>query len=234
MWDFGLLMLGIVGLPIPDETLLMFTGYLIFKHELEPLPAFAAGFWEASVASPSAMRWVACLDCISSLVSAAFYMSCLRISTMSAPGTRARASMGSSSAISFPYTPSGGLCGGSSRLSLPVFATFAYLGGLLWSSSFISIGYVLGDEWEQMSASLQRYLLIGAGVITVVIATGFILMRRKRPTPKVGLNSASTQLRHGFDELAEGCGEVSIEPAHAQGPGESAASSRRRSYVRQH
>src|SRR5262245_66609060 len=40
---FGLLMFGIVGLPIPDETLLMFTGYLISKHELEPLPAFASG-----------------------------------------------------------------------------------------------------------------------------------------------------------------------------------------------
>ena len=41
---------------------------------------------------------------------------------------------------------------GSSRLSLPVFATFAYLGGLLWSGSFISIGCssscwaVLGDS----------------------------------------------------------------------------------------
>jgi len=58
MWGFsGCSCLGSVGLPIPDETLLMFTGYLIFKHELEPLPAFAAGFWEASVASPSAMRW---------------------------------------------------------------------------------------------------------------------------------------------------------------------------------
>jgi membrane protein DedA with SNARE-associated domain len=41
---FGLLMRGIVGIPVPDETLLVFTGYLIFKHELDPLPAFASGF----------------------------------------------------------------------------------------------------------------------------------------------------------------------------------------------
>jgi membrane protein DedA with SNARE-associated domain len=68
---------------------------------------------------------------------------------------------------------------GSSRLSLPVFATFAYLGGLLWSGSFISIGYVFGDEWQQMSVSLHRYLLIGAGVITLVIAIGYILRRRR-------------------------------------------------------
>ncbi len=30
---FLLLMLGIVGLPIPDETLLTFSGYLIFKNQ---------------------------------------------------------------------------------------------------------------------------------------------------------------------------------------------------------
>jgi membrane protein DedA with SNARE-associated domain len=28
---FGLLMLGIVGLPVPDETLLTFAGYLVFR-----------------------------------------------------------------------------------------------------------------------------------------------------------------------------------------------------------
>src|SRR6476661_3607300 len=37
---FCLLMLGIVGLPVPDETLLTFTGYLIFSGHLKPVPAF--------------------------------------------------------------------------------------------------------------------------------------------------------------------------------------------------
>ena len=33
------------------------------------------------------------------------------------------------------------------------------------------------------------------------------------------VNSPSPELRHGFDELAESCGNVSIEAAHTQGPG---------------
>src|ERR1043166_2940521 len=41
---FSLLVLGIVGLPVPDETLLTFTGFLIFKHQLSGPPAFAAAF----------------------------------------------------------------------------------------------------------------------------------------------------------------------------------------------
>src|SRR3974377_1800184 len=39
---FLLLVFGIVGLPVPDETLLTFTGYLIFKGHLSPPLAFAS------------------------------------------------------------------------------------------------------------------------------------------------------------------------------------------------
>src|SRR5450432_727453 len=39
---FSLLVFGIVGLPVPDETLLTFTGYLVFKGNLSLLPAFGA------------------------------------------------------------------------------------------------------------------------------------------------------------------------------------------------
>ncbi len=41
---FVLLMLGIVGLPIPDETLLVFSGYLIFRGKLHPTGVFVAAF----------------------------------------------------------------------------------------------------------------------------------------------------------------------------------------------
>src|SRR5689334_18311888 len=41
---FFLLVLGIVGLPVPDETLLTFTGYLVFKGTLSLPLAFASAF----------------------------------------------------------------------------------------------------------------------------------------------------------------------------------------------
>lgn len=49
---FALLLLGIVGLPVPDETLLAFAGYLIFTNELAPLPTAITAFWEVSAGSP--------------------------------------------------------------------------------------------------------------------------------------------------------------------------------------
>ena len=45
---FFLLLLGVVGIPIPDETLLVFCGYLIWRGTLRPVPAFfsaLAGSW---------------------------------------------------------------------------------------------------------------------------------------------------------------------------------------------
>src|SRR5262249_10845952 len=45
---FSLLMLGIVGLPIPDETLLTFAGYLVFKNELNLIPTLATAFLGSS------------------------------------------------------------------------------------------------------------------------------------------------------------------------------------------
>ena len=45
---FLLLMLGIVGLPVPDETLLTFVGYLAFKGKLALLPSVTAAFLGSS------------------------------------------------------------------------------------------------------------------------------------------------------------------------------------------
>src|SRR2546430_15950835 len=41
---FCLLVLGIVGLPVPDETLLTFSGYLVFKGHFGFLPTVASAY----------------------------------------------------------------------------------------------------------------------------------------------------------------------------------------------
>jgi membrane protein DedA with SNARE-associated domain len=176
----GLLMLGIVGALIPDETLMVFTGYLIFEHELEPLPAFAAGFLGSICGITVSYALGRMLGPYLVTRLGRF----LHVKPEDLDRVRAWYEGKGKYGLVISYFIPGirhlaAYVAGSSRLSLPVFAAFAYLGGLLWSGSFISIGYVLGDEWQQMSVSLHRYLLIGAGIVTVVMAIGFILMRRR-------------------------------------------------------
>src|SRR2546428_9528486 len=45
---FSLLIFGIVGLPVPDEWLLTFSGYLVFRQTLMFVPTFAAAFLGSS------------------------------------------------------------------------------------------------------------------------------------------------------------------------------------------
>ena len=41
---FALLVAGIVGLPVPDETLLTLAGFLVYKGKFELIPMLLAGF----------------------------------------------------------------------------------------------------------------------------------------------------------------------------------------------
>jgi membrane protein DedA with SNARE-associated domain len=178
---FGLLMLGIVGLPIPDETLLLFTGYLIFKHELEPLAAFASGF----LGSICGITVSYALGRTLGLYLLTHLGRFLHVEPEQLDHVRAWYERQGKYGLIISYFIPGirhleGYVAGSSKLPLPVFATFAYLGGLLWSICFITIGYFLGDEWEQMSESFHRYLVIAAGIATVAFAMGLLLRRRRQ------------------------------------------------------
>ena len=41
---FASQMLGMFGLPVPDETILTFTGFLVYKDYLHPVPAVLAAY----------------------------------------------------------------------------------------------------------------------------------------------------------------------------------------------
>src|SRR5271157_2185681 len=41
---FCFLMLGIIGIPFPDDLILAFAGYLVFTGHLDPIPTFASAF----------------------------------------------------------------------------------------------------------------------------------------------------------------------------------------------
>ena len=59
---FVLLVLGIVGLPVPDEALLVFSGYLISTGRFESLLAFASAFGGSVVGIAGEMTWKAPRD----------------------------------------------------------------------------------------------------------------------------------------------------------------------------
>ncbi len=180
-----LLMLGIVGLPIPDETLLLFVGYLSFKGELSTALSLSA----AVVGS-------ACGITISYGLG---HLLGARVPTIVGPwlhidqtsfrtAQRWVSQWGKYGLLIAYFIPGlrhlGALMLGASGLQYPTFAIFAYTGAVLWSTTFITVGYLLGEEWVTSSTTLHHmFRWIGMGALMTVVGL-IIVMRLRRPQRK--------------------------------------------------
>jgi membrane protein DedA with SNARE-associated domain len=169
---FSLLILGIVGLPIPDEFLLTFVGYLIFRGRLHLAPAVAAALL-GSVCGITLSYWLG---------------RTLGIYLVERFGPRIGLGpqqvhrvhdwfgrMGGWS-LTFGYYFPGvrhltAYVAGTAELELPQFALFAYAGAAVWSASFLALGYYLGDGWHAATQTARDatrvvfWLLIVAAVV---------------------------------------------------------------------
>jgi membrane protein DedA with SNARE-associated domain len=181
---FVLLMLGIVGLPVPDETLLAFAGYLVFKRTLGLPATLLAAFLGTTCGitlsyglgrglGPGAVRR---------------FGHRLRVTPEHLDRVQAWYRRHGRYALFLGYFVPGvrhlvAFVAGSARLPLPLFALFAYTGGLVWSLTFILLGYGFGEEWARMSAALHRILLILAGVVAAGLLVAGLVLRRRVPAP---------------------------------------------------
>lgn len=177
---FLLLVLGIVGLPIPDETLLLFAGYLTFTHRLAPLPTLASAFG-GSACGISLSYWLGRTlgRALAGSLGPRVGLDAERLQALQA-WYRIRGKYGLLVGYFVPgLRHLAAFVAGSSRVPFPIFAAFAYSGGLLWSLSFLSLGYVLGDEWQRFSGRIHEgVLLLGAAVS--VGAAAVLIVRRRR------------------------------------------------------
>jgi membrane protein DedA with SNARE-associated domain len=179
---FLLLMLGIVGLPIPDETLLTFSGYLIFKNELALMPTMVAAFLGSicgitisyAIGRRLGMYFVRTLGCI------------LRITPDDLDRVKAWYVRWGKYALLVGYFVPGvrhlvALVAGSSNLPLVIFIPFAYTGALIWSATFLGLGYGLGETWAHASATVHRGLAVAGGIVFMVLIGLLVLRMRKQP-----------------------------------------------------
>jgi membrane protein DedA with SNARE-associated domain len=177
---FSLLMLGIVGLPIPDETLLTFAGYLVFKNELTLMPTLTTAFLGSICGITVSYVLGRSLGCY--VVRTVGHT--LRIRAENLDQVNAWYVRWGKYALIFGYFMPGvrhlvALVAGSSKLPLVVFVPFAYLGGLIWSATFLTLGYALGEGWEHGSATIHRFLAVAAGIVFLSLVGFFVRRIRK-------------------------------------------------------
>jgi len=174
---YVILLVSILGLPIPDEFLLTFVGFMSFSGQLNPALAilssatgsmtgitiayFLGRFFEAKVLAhlkkhAGSERLEKVLSWYNKhggkLLTVGYFI----------PGVRHLS----------------GYIAGLSRFSYRNFAFFSYLGAIAWTSLFIILGRTLGSRWETILPIIHRYSIL-LGVISSVLFLAFYLLYKQ-------------------------------------------------------
>lgn len=176
---FALLMLGIVGLPVPDETLLVFCGYLIWKGNFHLVPTFLAGFGGSICGiSISYLLGRTCGHLVISRYGRVIGVTPGRLDLVHRWFDRLGTWV-----LTIGYFIPGvrhftALVAGTAGLKWPAFAFFAYVGAAFWVGTFLALGYVVGEKWQESSARFHKYASL-ALIVVLVLALVVWLFRRR-------------------------------------------------------
>jgi len=177
---FSLLILGIVGLPVPDEWLLTFSGFLVFKRTLLFVPTFAAAFCGSACGITVSYTLGRILDTYVLVKYGSYiHMSPDRLARVHSWFER----RGRWTLLVGYFIPGvrhfTGYIAGASELSFSNFALFAYTGAFCWAAVFITLGYFLGEEWNRVLESLDKAKFLIIGLAAAAAIAWFAYLRRR-------------------------------------------------------
>jgi len=179
---FSLLVLGIVGLPVPDEFLLTGCGFLVYQGNLHLAPTVAS-------ALGGSMCGISCSYLIGRTVGWKFLHSrvgrLLRVRDEHIYRVHTWFDRVGHWALLIGYFIRGvrhftAIVAGTSKLEYRSFAAFAYAGALCWVSTFVFIGYHFGKRWEMILAAVEHNLKLVSIVGGVLIAAYLAYLYWKR------------------------------------------------------
>jgi membrane protein DedA with SNARE-associated domain len=178
---FALLLLGIVGLPIPDEALLVFSGYLISTGRLDPVWTFITAFAGAACGI-SVSYW---LGITLGHTAVERYGPYIHLTQERLERVHRWFRRVGNWLLSIGYFIPGvrhftAIVAGMSGLEFPTFAIFAYGGAAVWVALFLTLGYVVGEQWPALVDVIQRFTWDFVIAVTILLPLGWLVRRRFR------------------------------------------------------
>lgn len=169
---FGAQVLGIFGLPIPDEFLLSVAGALVRKGDLAAAPVVLAAI--AGSASGITLSFV-----LGRTVGVIGLHRVMHVRHKSLERAERLFERFGGWLLVFGYFIPGvrhvtAITAGSTQVTFRFFASRAYPGAVLWSMTFLTLGYYAGREWRPILTALRPWIwlfgfvMIGAGVLIVM------------------------------------------------------------------
>ena len=175
------LVFGIVGLPIPDESLLTLSGYLISAGRF----TFASTYAAASLGSLTGITISYWIGRAGGYRLVHKYGPKIHLTEERLHAVNHWFSRIGKWTLTIGYFIPGvrhftALIAGASQLRYPLFALFAYTGGLIWSLTFISLGYYLGAAWfTNFHRGYWVPITIVAVVLLVILSVVWYFKRKK-------------------------------------------------------
>lgn len=174
------LLLELIALPTPGELLMSYCGFLVYQGRLN---------WAASIliSMTGAAIGITVSYFLGTILGKTFFtkygpyfhMGPERLEKVSGWFDR----YGNKLLIVAYYIPGvrhvTGYFSGITKMPFKKFAFNAYLGAFIWTGSFISLGKVLGPQWESFHSSIKRYLMLG-GLIAAVVLLAYYLYKNHR------------------------------------------------------
>lgn len=198
---FVALMLELIALPTPGETLMTYCGFLVFQGKLN---------WGISiiVASLGVIAGITISYVIGRTLGAVVfhkYGSYIHLG----PDRMEKASewfdkYGHGLLVIAYFIPGvrhiTGYFSGITEISYRKFAFYAYLGAVIWTTTFVSLGRVLGENWADLHDLANRYLVIGGVIIAVVLLCIYCYRNYKSEIIEFAMNSLAKGM-HIFHSL---------------------------------
>jgi len=170
--------LSIFGVPFPDESTLVFFGYLVFKLNLNPVFAIAS----AAAGSMCGISISYGLGRSMGFFALRKLVRFFRVSPEALEKTHAQYNRFGPWLLFFGYFIPGvrhinAAVSGSLQLGFRRFALYAWTGAVVWVSVFVGIGYLLGEQWallfKQIESRLMTIILIALAAALVVLLIRF-------------------------------------------------------------
>jgi membrane protein DedA with SNARE-associated domain len=171
--------LGIIGLPIPDETILTFAGYLVSQNKLHLLPTIISSFL-------GSICGISISFIIGKTIGLRFlhrYGSYFHITENRLHKTKTWFESYGEWLFLFGYFIPGvryvtAIIAGSAETKYSKFALFAYSGGLIWALTFITIGFTVGEKWMILIEQIQNHILITSLIAFILLLIIFIVKKK--------------------------------------------------------
>ena len=176
---FTALALGIIGLPIPDETLIAFTGFLSFRGKLSFFLTLFVSFLGASCGiTISYFLGKYGSNYISNKYAEKFTIYSSRLKEVEEFYIK----YGEFALLMGYFIPGvrhvTAIFAGISHFPYWRFALFAYTGAFLWTATFLTFGFFLGSEWYLVSHYSNRFF-IPAIILLALTLFLFFYLRKK-------------------------------------------------------